>query len=142
MMVKRMVIVLQRQQPFLLFFLVLTTLSGLGFLLNPDVGDGEEIPLFVRYGWAWCMLATGSLGLAGVALQRWRMIRGILLVRGALMAQSGSVVAYMAFVIGFQVEQWMLSTVAAGVWVWACLAEARLLRKDIRRIDQAASDEH
>lgn len=138
---RQLVIVLQRQQPFLLFFLGLTTLSGLGFLLSPDTGDGEDLPPYVTHGWAWCLLATGLLGLAGVTWQRWSIMRGILILRGALMIQSGSVVVYAGFFIGHQVPQWPLSTVAAGLWVWACLAEARLLRKDIGLIDKAASDE-
>lgn len=136
-----MVIVLKRQQPFLLFFLALTTLSGLGFLLSPDTGDSRELPPYVTHGWAWCLLVTGALGLVGVAWQRWRVLRGILIVRGALMLQAGAVVAYAGFLIGHRVPQWQLSTLAAAVWVWACLAEARLLRKDIGLIEGAAADE-
>lgn len=134
---RQLVIILKRQQPFLLFFLVLTTLSGAAFLLSPGTGDSGQLPPYVTHGWAWCLLLTGALGLVGVAWQRWGAMRGILLVRGALMLQAGAVVVYAGFLIGHQVEQWHLSTLAAAVWVWACLAEARLLRKDIGLIEEA-----
>lgn len=137
---RQLVLVLQRQQPFLLFFLVLTTLSGAGFLLSPDATG--ELPPYVTHGWAWCLLVSGSLGMVGVAWQRWGIMRGILFVRGALMMQAGSVVAYAGFLIGYRVPQWHLSTVAAAVWVWACLAEARLLRRDLGLIEGASADGH
>lgn len=134
-----MVLVLKRQQPFLLFFLVLTTLSGFGVVANDP--EPSALPNHVTIGWAWCLLITGSLGLIGVGWQRWRVMRGMLIVRGSLMMQAGAVIVYAGFLIGYQVEQWLLSVIAAAVWVWACLAEARLLRKDLGLIEEATSHE-
>lgn len=133
-----MVLILKRQQPFLLFFLVLTTLSGVGVIAAAP--QPSKLPHHVTYGWAWCLLVTGLLGLVGVAWQRWSVLRGMLFVRGALMMQAGAVVVYAGFLIGYRAPQWFLSIIAAAVWVWACLAEARLLRKDIGLIEGATDE--
>lgn len=139
---RQLIVVIQRQQPFLLFFLVLATLSGLGWFLGPteqSPGQGA-LPPYVTNGWALTLVVTGALGLAGIGWQRWHFIRGVMVLRGSLMMQAGAIVAYVGFLIGYQAPQWQLSTLAAAVWVWADLAEARLLARDLGRVEGAATE--
>lgn len=135
-----MVLVLSRQKPHLILFLVLSLLSGIGYLASdPKENPGSgKLPAHVSSTWAWLLVVTGLIGLAGIVWQRWHVERGMLVERGALLLQSGAVVVYAGFLAGYHPPQWALSVTAAAVWSGINIWEARLIKRDLGRLEVAA----
>lgn len=133
---REMVFVLSRQKPHLVFFLFLSALSGIGFWFAS--GDPDPLPSWLAQAWAIALSVTGSLGLAGILWQRWNFIRGMYLARGSLMMQAGLAVVYSGLV-GLYVElaEWIIVLIAAMAWAFTNLWEARLMAKDLTRLEGA-----
>lgn len=134
-----MVLVLTRQKPHMIAFAVVAAMSGIGFLVR-DPGDtpGQgKLPHGVSSAWAWCLVVTGFLTLVGILWQRWHFERGMLFARGALLLQSGAIIVYLGFLVGYL--RWGATTaVIAGLfWAWMNMWEAVLIKRDLQRLEVA-----
>lgn len=131
-----MVLILKRQQPFLILFLVLSVLSGLAFLVS--AGGSDPVPHWLAAAWAAGLFVTGCLGLAGIAWQRWNVLRGIAVTRGVLMLQAGLVTAY-GGLLGLYLRpmEWVIILAACGTWAFVNLWESRLMARDLGRVEAA-----
>lgn len=135
---RQMVLILKRQQPFLILFLVFAVLSGFGFLANSGTGP---VPHWIGAAWAGALFFTGSLGLAGILWQRWNVLRGIAVTRGALMMQAGLVVVYAGLLgLYLPLDEWAITLAAGATWTMANLWESRLMARDIGRVMEAAGE--
>lgn len=134
-----MVLVLSRQRPHLILFLVLSVLTGVAYYTTTS--QPSPIPPWLAQAWAIVLGVTGCMGLAGIAWQRWHLERGMLLERGALMLQSGFVVAYVGLAGRYvPAGEWVLLLVIAAVWAFVNLWEARLLARDLSRLEDATDE--
>ena len=132
---RQLVIVFQRQQPFLILFLVLATMSGVGFWVQASDPDPSPLPMWLAQAWSYALFVTGLMGLAGIVWQRWRMVSGKMLLRGTLMLQAGLVVVYAGLVgLYLHTAEWAVVLVIAAAWVWVNLWESRLLAREIGSI--------
>lgn len=134
---RQLVIVIQRQQPFLILFLVLATMSGVGFWVQAR-DPGDPVPMWLEQVWAYCLFVTGLMGLAGIVWQRWHVLRGKMLLRGTLMLQAGVVATYGGLLgLYLRPAEWTVILVVVATWVWVNLWEARLLARDLGTIGEA-----
>lgn len=135
---RQMVLVLSRQQPFLVLFLVLCTLSGIAFWVGDEAPD---LPGWLAQAWASALFVTGLAGLAGIAWQRWHLVRGKMLLRGILMVQAGAVLVYSGLIgLYLPTDVWAVVLVFGAVWVAVCLWESRLLAKELGAVGEAAGE--
>lgn len=134
---RQTIVVLSRQKPHLVLFLVLSILSGVAYLTgSPDATPGQgDLPPYVSAVWAWALLVTGSLGVAGILWQRWYVLRGMYLERSALLLQASGVTVYAGFLSAYQPDDWLISAVAGGVWAVINVWEARLIKRDLGMIE-------
>lgn len=137
---RQTIVVFSRQKPHLVLFLVLSFLSGVAFLTGePEATPGKgDLPHHVAAGWAWVLLVTGTMGLAGIVWQRWHVIRGMYLERGALLLQSSAVVLFAGFLVAYRPRDWLASVIAAAVWSGVNVWEARLIKRDLSLIEEVA----
>lgn len=141
MAVRQLVIVFQRQQPFLILFLVLATMSGVGFWVQAADPEPSPVPMWLAQAWAYALFATGLMGLAGIAWQRWRMVSGKMLLRGTLMLQAGAVAVYVGLLgLYLRPAEWAVVLVIAAAWVWVNLWECRLLAREIGSIGEVTGE--
>lgn len=131
---RQTILILSRQQPFLLLFLVLCVLSGVAFWVSP--ADPAPLPRWVAQGWAAFLFFTGILCLLGILWQRWNVERGLLLERGALMIQAGAVIVYAGFTVYYEVPLRWVVVVVAVVWSGVAIWEARLIKQDLGRLKE------
>lgn len=138
---RQFVIVFQRQQPFLILFLVLATMSGVGFWVRASEPQGSPVPMWLEQAWSYALFITGLMGLAGIAWQRWRMVSGKILLRGTLMTQAGMVASYVGLLgLYLRAAEWAVVLVIGAVWVWVNLWESRLLAREIGSIEEATGE--
>lgn len=138
---RQLVIVFQRQQPFLILFLVLATMSGVGFWVQASEPHEAPVPAWLAQAWAYALFITGLMGLAGIAWQRWRMVSGKMLLRGTLKLQAGVVTAYTGLLgLYLRPAEWVVVLVVGAVWVWVNLWESRLLAREIGSIGEVTGE--
>lgn len=133
---RRTILVLSRQKPHLVFVLGLSILSGVGFAVAPEKSVDPDVPLIAQQVWAWTISTTGLLGLLGILWQRWSVERGMLLERGALLVQSGVVVVYAGVIVAYLGWGATVSVAVALWWVVTNIWEARLIRRDLERMEE------
>lgn len=138
---KQLVLVLKRQKPHLILFMVLSVLSGLAYFIGPAESEAmlKELPDWVPLAWAMVLLISGLLGLGGIIWQRWRVERGMLLERGALLIQAGAVSLYGGSLL--LANGWAAALVvgATAAWAIANVWEARLIRQELLSIEEAVN---
>lgn len=135
---KRLVFVIQRQQPYLILFLVLATMSGVAFWVQASDPHDSPVPAWLAQAWAYALFITGVMGLSSIVLQRWQVLRGKMLLRGTLMLQAGIVAAYTGLLgLFLRPVEWLVVLVVGAVWVWVNLWESRLLARDLGTIEEA-----
>lgn len=136
---RQLVFVIQRQQPFLILFLVLATMSGVAFWVQASDTDPSPVPRWLAEAWSYGLFVTGVMGLGGIVWQRWRILRGKTLLRGTLMLQAGIVAAYTGLLgLYLRPVEWAVVLVVGAAWVWVNLWEARLLARELGTIEEAA----
>lgn len=128
------VVVVTRKKPHELLLLVLSVLSGMAYFLEPD-GKPDVIPVQVSIAWAVLLMSSGLFGLLGVAIQRWQLLRGMRIERGALQLQAGLVIIYGSSLVAFVGWQSLVSLAAALVWAGANAWESRLISRDLCLIE-------
>ena len=138
---RQLVIVIQRQQPFLILFLVLATMSGVGFWVQASDPHDSPVPMWLAQAWSYALFVTGLMGLWGIVWQRWQVMRGKALLRGVLMLQAGVVTVY-AGLLGLYLRpaEWAVVLVVAVAWVWVNLWESRLLARELGTIEEAIGE--
>lgn len=125
--------------------MILSVLAGLGYLTTVPAPSSVAslMPGWVVLAWAWTLLATGVLGLAG-CLWRGRLLVSLGLERSALLAQTGALLLiagatltawltgqldpFPLFGLGFMsawmaANVWRLRQIGAGIRMLHLLAE-------------------
>lgn len=133
---RRTILVLSRQKPHLVFVLGLSILSGVGFAVAPEKSVDPDVPLIAQQVWAGVVSITGLLGLLGILWQRWSVERGMLLERGSLLIQSGAIVIYAVVIVVYLGWGATIAVLVAIWWIGTNIWEARLIRKDLERMEE------
>lgn len=136
---RQLILILKRQKPHLILFMVLSVLSGLAYYAGPAESSAmaKELPSWVPEAWAIVLLLSGLAGLFGIVWQRWRVERGMLMERGALLIQAGMVIMYGGVLVSVLGWGAAISAGAAAAWAGANIWEAALIRRDLRSIEEA-----
>lgn len=129
-------LVLSRRKPHLILFMILSALSGLAYFLGPAESGAinSEMPSWVQPAWAVCLLFSGTIGIYGALIYRSRLVKGMMVERGALLIQSGAVVFYGGALVIASGWAGTISAGAAIAWAGANIWEAKLITQDLKLI--------
>lgn len=139
-MVRQTILVLSRQKPHTVLLLFASFVSGLlyvaGWGRSPSL-DATD-PHWLGAAWAWASLLSGLLGLAGILWQRFNVVRGLMIERGALLIQASLLVAYAGALLTFNGSAASIPVITALAWAGANVWEARNMKRDLALIIEAS----
>lgn len=122
--------------------MILSVLSGLAYFLGPAESGAinSEMPGWVQPAWAVSLLLSGLIGIYGALIYRSRLVKGMMVERGALLIQAGAVIFYGGALVVASGWSGTISAGAAVAWAGANIWEAGLIKKDLNLIAEETKE--
>lgn len=131
----KLVVLTGRHRPHELLLLVLSTVSGLSYLIAapPPTSLAASLPRQFTYVWAGMLAVSGIAGLLGCG---WRSDpeRGLLIEQGAMVLGSSALLLYGAAIVNIAGARGAFGAGIAFVWVLANLARATQIYQDLKTV--------